>query len=947
MKRFTWYCLALVVLLMLPAQATAQSIGGYVSVNVPTDICAGSGKRLTFGYGSGNSVVFDIPSASQNRAQRAFLPDGVSCPPYGCKYRSSLTFSGFEEGQTVQSVQDIKYVKLNMEHSYIGDVYIGVVCPNGQKASLMNWSGHGSSDCDEEVPAGCTSWASGNNVDGSTYLGEAYDYTDYYNYCDSTRPNNAPGTGWDYCWSSNTTSGYQYGSGDGRIYRAGNRNGYSIKASNAAQGRQFYKPDQSFASLVGCPLNGTWYIEVVDAYSQDNGWIFDWELSLNPALLPSNCALESRTVISPYVTRQNDSTYMFNAPAGLTVDTTVEVLFRLVNTCGDTLDTVAMIRMHPKYNITEYDTACDSYTLHGHTYTADAVVTKRLQSLYGCDSTMRYRLHIVHADSAWVSDTVVENSLDSIWRPLVGSGTFWDTAWTDLLTTTAGCDSTVHNSLHVWLNVADTVDSTLCRNQLPIEWNGLNVDDAGLWDVKLFASHGADSVVTLRLALNADDLVSAPDTALENNLDSTWRLPVGSALSWDTAWTESLFNLSGCDSIVNHSLHVWLNRTDTVDSTVCRHILPVQWNGQTFSDSDTVTLLNTDIHGADSVTVMILNVNEDSRGASSDTIVENELDGRWPFAVGGTEYWDTAWSAVLTNSVGCDSTVDYRLHVWLNTASATDSTVCHHLLPLLWNGVSFTAASTRQAVLANQHGADSLVTMTLRVVYDSRTDSFDTVCLSSLPYPWQGQLLEYAEKPVIYAADTLKTVYGCDSILSLRLSIRGEYLLARPHVTPTVVTLDDLRMEFFDNSRDATAREWTVGDYVTSQQSFTYTYPSDYDSLTAVLVASNGEGCTDTATILLQLDRSAVLVPNTFTPSLETNNRWFLATQDLIYLEVWIYNRQGNLVAHLNGVDSQWDGRNLSGEDCPQDSYVYKALYRTRVRPDRLQDKFGTILLLR
>ena len=117
MKRFTWYCLALVVLLMLPAQATAQSIGGYVSVNVPTDISAGSGKRLTFGYGSGNSVVFDIPSASQNRAQRAFLPDGVSCPPYGCKYRSSLTFSGFEEGQTVQSVQDIKYVKLNMEHS--------------------------------------------------------------------------------------------------------------------------------------------------------------------------------------------------------------------------------------------------------------------------------------------------------------------------------------------------------------------------------------------------------------------------------------------------------------------------------------------------------------------------------------------------------------------------------------------------------------------------------------------------------------------------------------------------------------------------------------------------------------------------------------------------------------------------------------------------------------
>lgn len=1105
------FCVGVMLVATLAAPGRAHGQNGYLRFVLPSDICAGTTQYLHFGYDTTFNVVFDLPMASQSHAERAFLPDGVSCPPYGCKYRSSLTFSGFLPNATITSVQDIKYVRLNIEHSWIGDVYIGVVCPNGQRASLMNWSGNGSSSCDDEVPAGCRSWASGSNVSGGTYFGQAYDYSDATYKCDSTRPNNQPGVGWNYCWSNNTTSGYQYASGDGRIYRSGNRTGYSIDSSNVEQGRKFYHPDQNFNNLIGCPLNGTWYVEVIDAYSQDNGWVFDWGLSLDPTLLPTQCALVRREVIGSFITRVNDSTYKILPPGNLTSDTTVDVMFRIVSSCGDTIDSTASITIHPKYNITERDTACDSYTLLGHTYTNNILVVKTFKTVDNCDSVMRYQLRILHSNSSTLRDTVTENALPYIvngevlfpalppTRPYPAGGKIlFDT--TLLRTNAAGCDSVVNLSLTVWLNKTDTADSTVCRHVLPMTWNGVEFSDAGQQTVMLTGSQGVDSMLTMRLFVLDDSRREINDTVVENSLP--WGLDGHETFAGDTAVEYLTLNAVGCDSVTAYSLHVWRNSLDSIDSVVCRHQLPLTWNGLTFSDADIQVLPLTDMHGADSVTVMVLTVREDSQGATSDTIVENDLP--W-FGVAGMEplmdITDTVY--VIPNSEGCDSVLSYSLHVWWNSSVEVDSTVCRHQFPLTWNGLTFNDGATMTAVLPDVHGADSLVMMTLNVkedtyktihdtvvenmlpftrdglgtfvagvdtaymlvnavgcdslvnyslhvwynveetydttvcddvwpldwrgyhflgggpanintstvhgadslvhlnvavndVYDTTliaeicdnevylyngdrltqegnyryklasvagcdsvvnisltvwhaaTDTeYDTVCLSELPYRWEGLTLEYGNKPSIEAATTLATVHGCDSVRTLHLKVKGEYLLARAHVTPTVVTYENLDVEFNDNSRDATDRLWLVGDYETRQPNFRYTYPTEYDSLIATLIASNTEGCSDTTSVLLQIDRGAVITPNVFTPSLETNNKWFVATTDIVELNVWIYNRQGNLVCSYSDTDGYWDGRTTDGQECPQGAYVYHVKYRTKVHAERLQELTGTLLLLR
>lgn len=62
---------------------------------------------------------------------------------------------------------------------------------------------------------------------------------------------------------------------------------------------------------------------------------------------------------------------------------------------------------------------------------------------------------------------------------------------------------------------------------------------------------------------------------------------------------------------------------------------------------------------------------------------------------------------------------------------------------------------------------------------------------------------------------------------------------------------------------------------------------------------------------------------------------------------MWIYNRTGLLVTHLEGTDLRWDGTSADGVDCPQGAYVYNLNYRTTPRPEKLQSLTGTILLIR
>lgn len=252
------------------------------------EVCAGQTLNLSVGYDNISSLQVDTVGSEQITSMAVtdtiFLPDGIDCGN-GCYYQSPVTFTSFAPSATIQSADDILFVRAKMEHSFVGDIFIGLTCPSGQMAKIMNkYGSSGSAACSGFIPQPW-GWAVTSGVSSGADFGiVASDNSS--NKCSTQL--NPMGTTWNYCWSNNTTQGYVYAGGQGHVYESVNVHGSSIDSTNVAAMTQVYHPDQSFGDLIGCPMNGTWALTVIDAWSADNGYITEWEMALDPSLLPQD-----------------------------------------------------------------------------------------------------------------------------------------------------------------------------------------------------------------------------------------------------------------------------------------------------------------------------------------------------------------------------------------------------------------------------------------------------------------------------------------------------------------------------------------------------------------------------------------------------------------------------------------------------------------------------------
>lgn len=218
------------------------------------DICSGNELGVSVGFGANSFIIIDSLSFEQNAKERyentVFIPDGPNChhvSSSGC-YDAPVTFDQFPPGSTVQSVDDIMSICINMEHSYLGDLRLEIFCPNGQSVMLKDFYDG-----------------------GNTMLGGAIDETYNPSCCDTGC---APmGTGWTYCFSDQYLNSPQ-----GLIENAW---GNPADSTNTVDTSGYYQTPNSFSSLVGCPLNGEWMLRICDTMSIDNGFVFWWDLELS------------------------------------------------------------------------------------------------------------------------------------------------------------------------------------------------------------------------------------------------------------------------------------------------------------------------------------------------------------------------------------------------------------------------------------------------------------------------------------------------------------------------------------------------------------------------------------------------------------------------------------------------------------------------------------------
>jgi subtilisin-like proprotein convertase family protein len=180
-------------------------------------------------------------------AGTTFLPDGT-----GVTYEAPLNISGFNPGQTITDLSQIQQICLTMEHSYLGDLQIRIESPSGQSCILKEQNGGNSCDLGEPVATGA--------VDGQG----------------SSDP--TPGVGYEYCFNAtpNHASMVTESANYYRNYTDLVGNSYSDNYLPAGS----YTSFQNFNNLIGSTMNGTWKIYVTDQFALDNGYIFNWYISL-------------------------------------------------------------------------------------------------------------------------------------------------------------------------------------------------------------------------------------------------------------------------------------------------------------------------------------------------------------------------------------------------------------------------------------------------------------------------------------------------------------------------------------------------------------------------------------------------------------------------------------------------------------------------------------------
>ena len=189
-------------------------------------ICAGEEYEVN---GVAEGITYDS-TPDVDFGGGLFIPDDQS----QC-FSSSIVFTSFNSGQVVETADDIENLFINFEHSFMGDLTITFICPDGSSMGVHQQGG------------------------GGTFLGQPVDN-------DGTP--DTPGVGYDYFWSPDATNGTWADNAGGTLPSG------------------TYESAQPWTLLEGCPLNGTWTVEVCDSWGSDNGFIFDWFVNFEPSLYP-------------------------------------------------------------------------------------------------------------------------------------------------------------------------------------------------------------------------------------------------------------------------------------------------------------------------------------------------------------------------------------------------------------------------------------------------------------------------------------------------------------------------------------------------------------------------------------------------------------------------------------------------------------------------------------
>ena len=474
---------------------------------------------------------------------------------------------------------------------------------------------------------------------------------------------------------------------------------------------------------------------------------------------------------------------------------------RVLNTVSSTdCDSLVTLKLYVK-EIRSYSfdtTVCDSYSWNNETFSASENITRHFTSSIGCDSVVTVNLTVNKSVQTSFEATDCDKYT---WN----NETYYVSGdYVQHFNTVNGCDSMV--TLHLTINhsVETEFSETACNSYT---WNSEIYTTSGDHVQHFQTSKGCDSTVTLHLTINYSNTATLSD----NVCAGTSYQANGFDTLFTTAGNYTLvrhdLNQAGCDSTTTLTLTVNPTYNRDVTLTICETALPYTWNDITYpvgtaSGDYEHTYSTHTAAGCDSIVTLHLTISHQYVTPLTADICEGET---YPFAgqilnQSGI-YYDTLQATNL-----CDSIIKLTLTVHELHTTNLDASIC---LGETYNEYGFneTPATSGtfnyQQIVQTSFGCDSTINLTLTVNPVYNATEYDTICADELPYVWQTQQIN---QEGTYTANH-QTIYGCDSIITLYLTVNPTYNLTENE------TICQNQLPY--TWRDTVFAEGTVsGDYV-------------------------------------------------------------------------------------------------------------------------------------
>ena len=201
---------------------------------------------------------------------------------------------------------------------------------------------------------------------------------------------------------------------------------------------------------------------------------------------------------------------------------------------------------------------------------------------------------------------------------------------------------------------------------------------------------------------------------------------------------------------------------DTIAYIACDNF---EWNGNSYSSSGYFNDTIQSVFTCDTVKVLNLTIN-----SSNTTVASLEACDSLTWINGITYYFDNNTATdTLQNMAGCDSIV--TLNLTINESKTVDTTaiVCDSMI---WYGATLTTTGNYQETFQTTKGCDSIVTLNL-TINQSTFGTDDLTACDSLT--WIDGITYTASNNT--ATHTLTAVNGCDSVVTLDLTINNSFFI--------------------------------------------------------------------------------------------------------------------------------------------------------------------------